>query len=306
MAQWKGLVRSSSQAVDRSTRQERKKQNFTRRKFSALISGAAVFPFLARSAEGAAYRNRPVQIVVPFAAGSAADIFARVIGQRLSERLGKPFVVENRLGAGGNVGTKAVVRAIPDGHTILIVGFFNAINSTLYTELDFNFLSDIVPVAGIARTANVMEVAPSFPAATVPEFIEYAKARPGKIGMASTGIGTSQHIFGELFMMMSGIKMLHVPYRNGSQALGDLIEGRVQVMFDTLPQSIGHIKAGELRPLGVTTAMPSAALPEVPPIGNFVQGYEASGWQGVGVPRRTPVEIVRTLNSEIKRMPSAT
>ena len=290
---------SSAQGFEPSTRQQRKERTSTRRKFFALMSSAAVLPFLPRAAAGAAYPNRTVQIVVPFAAGSAADIFARLIGQRLSERLGKPFVVENRLGAGGNVGTEAVVRAAPDGHTILIIGFFNAISATLYTKLDFNFLSDIVPVAGIARTANVMEVAPSFPAATVPEFIDYARTRPGKIGMASAGIGTSQHIFGELFMMMTGIEMLHVPYRNGSQALTDLIGGRVQVMFDTLPQSIGHIKAGELRPLGVTTAMSSAALPEVPTIGKFVKRYEASGWQGVGVPKGTPIEIVRTLNGEI-------
>jgi tripartite-type tricarboxylate transporter receptor subunit TctC len=263
------------------------------------MSGAAVFSFLPCAVEGASYPSRLVQVVVPFAAGSAADIFARLIGQRLSERLGKPFVVENRLGAGGNVGTEAVVRATPDGHTILIVGFFNAINATLYAKLDFNFLSDIVPVAGIARTPNVMEVAPPFPAATVPEFIAYTRKHPGKIAMASAGIGTSQHIFGELFMMMTGIEMLHVPYRNGSQALADLIGGRVQVMFDTLPQSIGHIKAGELRAIAVTTAMRSAALPEVPTIGEFVQGYEASGWQGVGLPKGTPVEIVRTLNSEI-------
>ena len=290
---------SSAQAVGQSIGHERKKQKFTRRKFSTLISGAAVFPFLARSAEGATYPNRPVQIVVPFAPGSAADIFARVIGQRLSERLAKPFVVENRLGAGGNVGTESVARATPDGHTVLIIGFFNAVNATLYTKLDFNFLLDIVPVAGIARTANVMEVTPAFSAATVPAFIDYAKDHPGKIGMASAGIGTSQHIFGELFMMMTGIEMLHVPYRNGSQAVADLIRGRVQVMFDTLPQSIGHIKAGELRPIAITTAMRSAALPEVPTIGEFVRGYEASGWQGVGVPRGTPVEVVRTLNSEI-------
>lgn len=290
---------SSTQGVERSPGQERKKQKLTRRKFAALISGAAVLPFLARTAEGAAYPSRPVQVVVPFSAGSAADIFARLIGQRLSERLRKPFVVENRVGAGGNVGTEAVVRAPPDGHTILIMGFFNAINAALYGKLDFNFLSDILPVAGIARTANVMEVAPSFPAATLAEFIHYAKGHPGTVGMASAGIGTSQHIFGELFMMMTGIEMLHVPYRNGSQALEDLIGGRVQVMFDTLPQSLGHIKAGELRPIGVTTAARSAALPEVPTIGEFVPGYVASGWQGVGAPTGTPLEIVRTLNSEV-------
>lgn len=290
---------SSAQGFERSSGPQRKERTSTRRKFFALMSGAAALPFLRRAAAAAAYPNRPVQIVVPFAAGSAADIFARLIGQRLSERLGKPFVVENRLGAGGNVGTEAVVRAAPDGNTILIIGFFNAINATLYTKLDFKFQSDIAPVAGIARTANVMEVAPSFPAATLPEFIDYARTRPGKIGMASAGIGTSQHIFGELFMMMTGIKMLHVPYRNGSQALTDLIGGRVQVMFDTLPQSIGHIKAGELRALAVTTATRSAALPEIPTIGQFVKGYEASGWQGVGVPKGTPIEIVRTLNSEI-------
>lgn len=264
-----------------------------------MLSGAAAFPFLVRAAEAAAYPRRPVQVVVPFSAGSAADVVARLIGQRLSERLATPFVVENRMGAGGNVGTEAVVRATADGYTILIMGLFNAINATLYEDLNFNFLSDILPVAGISQTVNVMEVAPSFPAATVPEFIAYAKNHPGTIAMASAGIGTSQHIFGELFMMMTGIEMLHVPYRNGSQALQDLIGGRVQVMFDTLPQSIGHITAGELRALGVTSTMRAAALPETPTIGTFVKGYEASGWQGVGVPKKTPLEIVRMLNNEI-------
>jgi tripartite-type tricarboxylate transporter receptor subunit TctC len=270
-----------------------------RRQLLGLMSATAAFPFVPHGAEGAAYPSQPVQVIVPFAGGSAADVFARLIGQRLSERLGKPFVVENRLGAGGNAATETVVRATPDGHTILIIGFFNAINASLYSKLNFDFLSDIIPAAGITRTPNVMEVAPSFPATTVPEFIAYAREHSGKISMASAGIGTSQHVFGELFMMMTGIEMLHVPYRSGSQALTDLIGGQVQVMFDTLPQSMEHIKAGELRALAVTTATRSAELPEVPTIGEFVQGYEASGWQGVGVPARTPVEIVRTLNSEI-------
>jgi tripartite-type tricarboxylate transporter receptor subunit TctC len=269
-----------------------------RRRMLALMAATAALPSMSHAGEADDYPSRPVTIVVPFATGSAVDIFARLIGQRLSERLGKPFVVENRLGAGGNAATETVVRATPDGHTVLIIGAFNTINATLYTKLNFNFLSDIAPVAGIARTPNVMEVAPSFPATTVPEFIAYAKEHPGKIAMASPGIGTSQHVFGELFKMMTGIEMLHVPYRSGSQALSDLIGGQVQVMFDTLPQSIEHIKAGDLRALAVTTATRSSALPGVPTVGEFVAGYEASGWQGLGVPQGTPAAIVRKLNSE--------
>ena len=240
-----------------------------------------------------------MRIVVGFAAGGPLDIVARLMAQWLSDRLGQQFVVENRAGAGGNIATEAVVNAPPDGHTLLMVSPSNTVNVTLYEKLNFSFLRDIAPVAGIIRTPNVMVVDPSFPAKTVPEFIAYAKANPGKLNMGSAGNGTSQHIAGELFKMMAGINMVHVPYRGAVPALADLFGGRVHVMFGTTPASIEYIRAGKLRPLAVTTAARWDGLPDIPTISDFVPGYEASGWFGLGAPRNTPAEIVDTLNREI-------
>jgi len=271
-----------------------------RRKFLHLVAGAATLPAVSRLAKAQAYPSRPVRIVVGFAAGGPNDILARLIGQWLQEQLAQPFVVENRPGAGGNIGTEAVVRAAPDGHTLLMVATSAAINATLYDKLNFVFLRDITPIASVIRVStNVMEVNPSLGAKTVPEFIAYAKANPGKINMASPGSGTGPHLAGELFKMATGIDMLHVPYRGAAPALTDLIGGQVQMMFDGLPSSIEHIKAGKLRALAVRTAARSEALPEIPAMGEFVSGYEASAWFGVGAPRATPVEIVEKLNREI-------
>jgi tripartite-type tricarboxylate transporter receptor subunit TctC len=269
-----------------------------RRQFLHLAAGAAALPVLTRIAGAQAYPTRPVRIIVAFAAGGI-DILARLMGQWLSERNGQPFVVENRPGGGGNIGTEAVVRAAADGYTLLLIGPNNAISATLYDKLNFNFIRDIAPVAGIMRAPNVMEVNPGVPAKTVPEFIAYAKANPGRINFASTGIGTSVHVSGELFKMMSGINMLHVPYRGSGPALTDLLSGQVQVMFNALPASIEHIKTGKLRALAVTTAMRSEALPYIPTVGEFVPGYEASQWYGLGAPKNTPAEIVEKLNREI-------
>ena len=230
---------------------------------------------------------------------AANDIVARLIGQWLSERLGQPFIIENRPGAGSNIATEAVVRAPPDGYTLLLVGPPNAINATLYDKLNFNFIRDIAPVASIVRVPNVMVVNPSVPAKTVPEFIAYAKANPGKINMASAGIGSSAHVAGELFKMMTGVDMVHVPYRGAAPALTDLLGGQVQVCSPRMPASIEYIKAGKLRALAVTTATRSEALPDVPTVGEFVPGYEASSWYGVGAPKNTPAEIVDKLNKEI-------
>jgi tripartite-type tricarboxylate transporter receptor subunit TctC len=237
--------------------------------------------------------------VVGFAAGGNLDIIARLLGQWLSARFGQPFVVENRPGGGGNIGTEAVVRAPPDGYTLLLVGTPNMINATLYEKLNFNFIRDIAPVASIDRVPLVMEVNPAFPAKNVPEFIAYAKANPGKINMASAGTGTGQHVAGELFKMMAGIDMVHVPYRSAGPALADLIGGQVQVMFDGIPSSIEHLRAGRLRALAVTTATRLEVLPDIPTVGDFVPGYEASGVHGIGAPKNTPAEIVDELNKEI-------
>jgi tripartite-type tricarboxylate transporter receptor subunit TctC len=271
-----------------------------RRHFISLITSALAFPAAVHADDVQAYPTRPVRVIVPFAPGSAVDVFARLMGRWLTEQLGQPFIVENRLGAGGNVATEFVAHAPADGYTLLVIGAYNTINATLYDRLAFDFISDVVPIAGIARTPNVMEVCPALPATSVPQFIAYAKANPGKVAMASPGIGTSQHVFGELFTMMTGVELMHVPYRNGSQALTDLIGGQVQVMFDTLPQSIEHIRAGELRALAVTTANRSKALPDVPTLADSVPGFEASGWQGIGAPKGTPVEIVTKLNRAIE------
>jgi len=270
-----------------------------RRRFLSLAAAVVSLPAISRIARAQAYPARPVRLIVSVAAGGGADIVARIIAQWLSERLGQPFVVENRPGAGGNIGTEAVVRASPDGYTLLVVVAANAINVTLYEKLSFNFIRDIAPVSEIYRTPLVMQVNPSFPAKTVPEFIAHAKANPGKINMASAGIGTVQHVAGELFKMMTGINMIHVPYREGVASLTDLLRGQVEVMFHTTGASISYIRAGRLRPLAVTTSTRQEVLPDIPTIGEFVPGYESSGWVGIGTPRNTPAEIIDRLNGEI-------
>src|SRR5262249_1577480 len=245
------------------------------------------------------YPARPVRLVVFFPPGGVGDILARLMGQWLSERLGQPFVVENRPGAGGNIGPEAVVRAPPDGYTLLRAASPNAINATLYDKLNYNFIRDIMPVAATIRVPNVLVVNPSVPAKTVPEFIAYAKANPGKLNMASGGNGVPSHVAGELFKMMAGIDMVHVPYRGSAPALTDLLAGQVQVMFDAMPSSIEYIRAAKLRPLAVTTPTRSDVLPDVPTVGDFLPGFEASTWFGVGVPRGTPAETVERLHKEI-------
>jgi tripartite-type tricarboxylate transporter receptor subunit TctC len=270
-----------------------------RRQFLHLAAGAAALPAVSRIAKAQTYPTRPVRIIVGFAAGGGIDIIARLIGQSLSERLGQEFVIDNRPGAGGNIGTEAVVRAAPDGYTLLLAFSSNAINATLYEKLNFSFIRDIAPVAGVIRVPNVMLVNPSVPAKTVPEFIAYAKANPGKISMASGGIGTPGHVSGELFKMMAGVDMVLVPYRSGGPALTDLIAGQVQVMFPNTGASLEYVKAGKLRALAVTTATRSEALPDLPTVAEFVPGYEASSWFGVGTPKATPAEIVEKLNKEI-------
>jgi tripartite-type tricarboxylate transporter receptor subunit TctC len=271
-----------------------------RRQFLQLAAGAGALPVASQIAGAQTYPTRPVRIIVGFGAGGVADTLARLMGQWLSERLNQPFVIENRPGAGSNIATEAVVKAPPDGYTLLMISTPHAINATLYEKLNFNFVRDIAPVASIFRDGpNVMEVNPSFPSKTVPEFIAYAKANPGKINMASAGIGSSNHVYGELFKMMAGVDMLHVPYRGTGPALTDLIGGQVQVMFDSLGSSVEHIRAGKLRPLALTTASRLALLPDIPAVGEFVPGYEAGGWVGVGAPRTTPSEIIDKLNKEI-------
>ena len=270
-----------------------------RRQFLRLAAGVAALPVGSRFAWAQTYPSRPVSIIVGFPPAGGSDIIARLLGQRLSERLGQQFVVENRPGAAGNIATEAVVRAPADGYTLLLVTNANVINATLYDKLNYNFIRDIAPLASIDLVPNVMEINPSVPAKTVPEFIAYAKANPGKINMASGGNGTSQHVSGELFKMMTGVEMQHVPYRGAGPALNDLLAGQVQIMFDTVSGSIGHITAGKLRALAVTTAARSEALPDTPTVGDFVPGYEASSFHGIGAPRRTPAEIIDKLNKEI-------
>ena len=270
-----------------------------RRNFLHLAAGAAALPAVSRMARAQAYPSRPVRIIVPFAAAGAFDIMARLIGQWLSERLGQPFVIENRPGAGTNIGTETVVKAPPDGYTLLLAGTPNAINATLYEKLNFNFIRDIASVAGISRAPLVMAVHPSVPAKTVPEFIAYAKANPGKISMASAGIGAPSHVSGELFKMMAGVNLVHVPYRGAGPALVDLLAGQVQVGFPSMPSSIEYVRAGKLRALAVTSATRSDALPDIPTVGEFLPGYEASASYGIGAPKGTPVEIIDMLNKEI-------
>jgi tripartite-type tricarboxylate transporter receptor subunit TctC len=271
-----------------------------RRHFLHLAAGAAALPAASDFAWAQTYPSRPVRIIVGFPPGGTADIVARLMGQRLSERLGQPFVIENRPGAGGNIGTEAVVRAPADGYTLLLAATLNTINATLYDKLNYNFIRDIAPVACIIRTPLIMVVNPAVPAKTLPEFIAYAKDNPGKVTMASAGTGTLSHIAGELFKMMTGIDMLHVSYRGGAPALTDLMGGQVQVYFSPLPESISTIKGGKVRALAVTTAGRSEALPDVPTVGDFVAGYEATVWFGIGAPKATPAEIVdREVNTAL-------
>ena len=270
-----------------------------RRQFLRLAAGAAVVPASLRVARAQAYPTRPVRIIVGSSAGGPQDIIARLINPWLSERLGQPFVIENRPGAGTNIGTEAVVRAPPDGYALLLVGTPNAINATLYDKLNFVFVHDIAPIAAISRESQVMVVHPSVPTKTVPDFIAYAKANPGRVNMASGGNGTPAQVAGELFKMLTGVNMVHVPYRGAAPAITDLIGGQVQVMFATLAASIEYIRAGRLRPLAVTAAMRSEALPDVPVVGDFVPGFEMSTWFGVGAPKNTPAEIIAKLNTEI-------
>jgi tripartite-type tricarboxylate transporter receptor subunit TctC len=270
-----------------------------RRKFLRLAASAATLTAAPHFARAQTYPTRPLHIVAGAPPGGATDILARLMGQWLSERLGQAVIVDNKPGAGTNIGTEAVVRAPADGYTLLLVAPTAAVNTTLYDNLGFDFTRDIAPVAGIMRVPQVMEVGPAVPANTVPEFMAYAKANPGKINMASAGNGTSPHMAGELFQIMTGIEMTHVPYRGSAPALTDLIGGQVQVMFDALLSSIAQIRAGKLRPLAVTTAKRSDALPDIPTVGDFVPGYEASAWYALGAPRNTPPEIVDRLNQEI-------
>ena len=271
----------------------------SRRQFLVLAAAAATSQTVSQTASAEIYPSRPVRVMVGFAAGQAIDIVTRIVTQSLSERLGQQFIIENRPGAGGNIATEAVVRAPPDGYTLLAIGSNNKINATLYQNLSYDFIRDIAPVASVYRVPQVMEVNPSFPAKTVPEFIAYAKAHPGEISFASAGNGSVAHVTGELFKMMTGVDMLHVPYRGAPPALTDLIGGQVHVMFDNMPSSIEHIRAGRLRPLAVTSTARLQALPEIPTIGDFVPGFETSAWAGIGAPKNTPTEIIDTLNREI-------
>src|SRR5215210_2683600 len=269
-----------------------------RRQFLHLAAVAAL-PAVPCLAWAQTYPSRPVHLIVPFPPGGGADITARLLGQWLSDRLGQPFIIDNRPGAGTNIGTEAVVRASPDGHTLLLVNAANAINATLYEKLSFSFMRDIAPVAGIMRLPSVLVVHPALPAQTVPEFIAYAKANPGKLSMASGGIGSGSHVAGELFKMMAGVDMVHVPYRGVAPALTDLLGGQVQVIFVSTAASIEYIRSGKLRALAVTSATRTDVLSNIPTVGEFVTGYEATGWFGIGAPMNTPAEIIDRLNNEI-------
>jgi tripartite-type tricarboxylate transporter receptor subunit TctC len=271
----------------------------SRRRFLHLAAVAAALPAVSRIARAQNYPSRPVRLVAPFPPGGVVDLYARLIGQWLSDRLGQPVIIENRVGAGGNVGTEAVVRAPPDGYTLLQVTSANAWNATLYDNLSFNFIRDIAPIASIYQSPAILVVHPAFSVKSVPELIAYAKANPGKINMASAGVGSAQQVYGELFKTMVGIDMLHVPYRGGGPALADLLAGQVPLMFDTFGTSIEHVRAGKLRALAVTSVARSELLPDVPAVAEFVPGYEGTGWQGVGAPRNTPAEIIGKLNKEI-------
>jgi tripartite-type tricarboxylate transporter receptor subunit TctC len=271
----------------------------SRRRLLGDAAGAIALAAVPRAARAENYPGKPMRWVIGYTAGGTTDIISRVVTQPLSEQLGQPFIIEPRPGAGTNIATESVVRAAPDGYTLLFVGAPNAINATLYPKLNFNFIRDIAPVAAIVRVPNVMVVHPSVPATTVPEFIAYAKAHPGKINMASSGVGSSPHLAGELFKMMAGVDIQHVPYRGAAPAVTDLLAGQMQLYFVTTPSSLEYIKIGRLRALAVTTAARAAELPDVPTLGEFLPGYEASAWYGIGVPRDTPAAIVGKLNREI-------
>jgi tripartite-type tricarboxylate transporter receptor subunit TctC len=273
--------------------------NIPRRTFIHLTAGAVALPAVSRLAWGQSYPAKPVRIIVAFAAGTGADILARLMAQWLTERLGQQFIIDNRPGGGGNVGTDAVVKATPDGYTLLQIVTANTINDTLYDKLPFNFIRDIAPVAGTARVPYVVVASPSAPFKTMPELIAYAKANPGKLNYASAGVGTGIHMSGELFKMLAGVNMVHVPYRGAAGAITDLIGGQVQLMFDTTASAIPHIRADKLRALAVTTTTRSALLPELPTVADFVPGYESTGPFGIGAPRNTPTEIIERLNKEI-------
>ena len=270
-----------------------------RRQFLHLAAGAAALPAISRMSWAQSYPTQAVRLIVPFAAGAVNDITARLIGRWLSERLGQPFIIENRPGGGANIGIEAVVRAPADGYTLLVIGTTAAINATLFEKLNYNFIRDIAPVASIIRVPHVMQVNPSLPVTTVPEFIAYAKANPGTISMGSGGNGSPAHVIGEHFKMMTGVNLVHVPYRGGAPALTDLIGGQIQVAFIDMAGSIEYIRAGKLRALAVTTATRSEALPDIPTIGDFVPGFEASQWVGLGAPKNTRSEIIGKLNTEI-------
>lgn len=272
---------------------------FPRRQFLRLAAGAAALPAVSNIARAQTYPARPIRLIVGYTPGGSADLTARLMGQWLSERLGQSFVIENRPGGGTNIATEAAVRAAPDGYTLLLVAPANAINATLYDKLNFNFLRDIEPVAGIIRFPNVVVVNPSLPIKSIPELIAYAKANPGKLNMASSGNGSTIHMSGELFKMLTGINMVHVPYRGGAPALTDLIAGQVHVMFDNIPTCAEHVKSGKLRGLAVTSTTRSEVLPDLPTVADFLPGYEASAWYGIGAPKNTPAEVIDRLNKEI-------
>jgi len=270
-----------------------------RRRFMRVLGGAAALPLTPRVARAEVYPSRPVRIIVGFAPGGNFDLVARVIAERMTERLGQPVVVENRPGAGSNIATEAAIRAPADGYTLLLAGAVNAVNATLYDKLSFNFARDVAPIAGAVQFPNVMTVSASFPATSVPEFIAYAKANPGRLNHGSSGNGTTQHLAGELFKRAAGVSFVHLPYRGASQALTDMLGGQVQILFEGLPASIPHIKSGRLRALAVTTAARSDALPDIPAMAEFLPGYEASGWTGFCAPRNTPAAVVDMLNAAI-------
>ena len=272
---------------------------FPRRQFLHLAAGAALLPAVSRTARAQSYPTRPVRLIIGYTPGGSADLTARLMGQWLSERLGQSFVIENRPGGGTNIATEAALRAAPDGYSLLLVAPANAINATLYSKLNFNFLQEVEPIAGIIRFPNVVVVNPEVPVKTIPELIAYAKANPGKLNMASSGNGSTIHMSGELFKMLTGIDMLHVPYRGGAPALTDLLSGQVQVMFDNIPTCAEHVKSGKLRGLAVTSTTRSQVLPDLPTVADFLPGYEASAWYGLAAPKGTPPEIVETLNKAV-------
>ena len=268
---------------------------------SVRLLAAALFAFIATAASALDYPTRPVKWIVPYPPGGTTDVLARILAGWLTEKMGQTFVIENKPGGGNNIGTELALKSPPDGYTMLLVNPAHGINATLYKDLPFNLLRDVAPVAGLVRSPNVMEVTASFPAKTVKEFIDYCKANPGKVNMASSGSGTSVHMSGEMFMMMTGCKMLHVPYKGAGPAIADLIPGQVHVLFDNLPSSIGHIKGGRLRALAVTSAERDPALPDTPTVAETVPGYEATAWFGIGMPKGTPREIIEKMNAEVNR-----